>query len=192
MDQDLVEQAIGELLSPKPTLELRPELYLWEKKTWGLHRGLVYLEQDSFSSSRDIEEAVRDVVATEFNLKWEWLRGFAFGACIKAREIPGDLNAIEKCVDIRNRLQGVFQWLIFAADKPPFSFGIHTWTEGYLSPIFRNIAAAIEETETPCHTFVRDKGRFFEFAQKAIALKGARVPEFDHRLETHPGRGSHV
>ncbi len=184
MDRDLIEQAVVGRLLPKRSAHPPANYHLWERKTWNLHRGVIYLECAGSSSAEDIHQSVRGVVASEFDLKWEWLRGFAFGACVRMSGIPADLHLLENCIDVRNRSRGVFQWLVFFSDEPAVAVGIHTWIEGYLSPVYHSIVGILRDAEIPCETFVRDQGAFFRFAQNAAALKGVKFPEFeDHRRE---------
>lgn len=140
---------------------------LWEYKTWNLHRGVIYLDRsEPFSSARDVEQQLRQIVASEYRLGWAWLRGFAFGACVHAPNLPPDAAVLEKCIDTYNRLKGVFQWLVYVSDSPRVAFGVHTWIEGYLSKTYRRLLQQVILSGLACPSFVRDKGNFFAFAQK--------------------------
>lgn len=176
MELELIQNAIGSDLRDMRAKSGEGAYHLWEHRTWNVHRGVVFLEQrEPFASSQEVEDRLRSVVRDEFPLGWTWLRGFAFGACVKAPSLPTDGEKLEQIIDIRNRIKGVFQWLVYHSASPSVAFGIHTWTEGYLSPTYRRILEAIREGGTECQGFVRDKGLFFEFTQK---MARARMEEF--------------
>ena len=178
MDPVTVEEAIAARLTPKEPRSLSAPYALWEIRRLQLHRGVVYLRSETPSSASEIHERLRSIVADEFNLRWTWLRGFGFGAVIHTKSLPSDLHLLENCIDRRNRLCGVFQWVVFVSDEPAVAFGIHTWMEGYLSGIYRALLATVRAREIPCEAFVRDKGAFFAYAQRIVRLKGVSLAEF--------------
>ena len=178
MDPVTVEEAIAARLAPKEARSPDASYTLWEIRRWQLHRGVIYLDYDTAGSAVELRDQLRQIVACEFDLRWTWLRGFGFGVVVHSRSLPSDLHLLESCIDRRNRLSGVFQWVVFVSDEPSLAFGIHTWMEGYLSSVYRTLIATLKERQLPCQTFVSDKGAFFTFAQRIVRLKGVSLAEF--------------
>jgi hypothetical protein len=46
---------------------------------------------------------------------------------------PDDLKAL---VDVRENEQGDLQWVVLVASDVRVALGVHTWVEGYLSPVY--------------------------------------------------------
>ncbi len=116
---------------------LETEWRLWEHKTLNIHRGVLHWRPtDQFSSLAQMSERVREQAESRFRVSW-W-RGFAFGALIEAETIPPDLSAMEDWIDTRANRRGTWQWAIYACAPAQIAVGVHTWQEGFLSPVYRD------------------------------------------------------
>ena len=168
MDVEKFSQLVQPELSPLTVRDRSAATRIWECRTLNSHRAVIYLdERTRFSSTAEVQTRLRDLLSSALNLRWIWLRGFAYGVYIHAPNLPDDAELLEQCVDIYNNSKGTLQWLVFVSDDPAIAFGIHTWAEVKLSLTYRNIIAAIETGGGPrCQSFVRDKGAFFEFVTK--------------------------
>jgi hypothetical protein len=178
MNATIFERAVQPELMPVSVKTSVPStvLRIWERRTLNSHRAVLYLDkQTPFHNAAEVQKTLRELVASQLNLRWIWLRGFSYGAFIHVPSLPDDVEALEKCVDIYGNNKGTLQWLIFVSDTPAIAFGIHTWAEVKLSTTYKSAIAAIERSGLPFHTFVRDKGAFFNFVTK---LKQNPLPDF--------------
>jgi hypothetical protein len=177
--QDLIRDAVQSDLRELVTARASASYALWERKTLNIHRGVVFLQASSASSTAEmLLSQVRDTVSAEFNLTWSWLRGFGFGAVVYSRSFPSDIEKILGFIDRYNSSRGVFQWLIHVTDDLPMGFGTHMWAEGYLSGTYRRLIALLQARGMDCPSFVQDKGAFFSFLQ-SIGKLG--TPTFQSR-----------
>jgi hypothetical protein len=151
--------------------------HLWRYSSFNTYRGVIELEKSTPTKVADLETEIRGIVAKEFRPKRSWLRGFAFGACVAAPLFPRDAERLPDCIDIYNRFGGVWQWLVYVAMDQRLACAIHTWSEGYLSPVLRRLVGEIEASGISCPTFVRKKGPIFGFAE---AIGRQPLQDFRH------------
>jgi len=56
---------------------------------------------------------------------------------------PDDLKVL---VDVRENEKGTLQWVVLVASDARIALGVHTWIEGYLSPVYRDTLQALAKT----------------------------------------------
>ncbi|GHT96860.1 hypothetical protein FACS1894116_14580 [Betaproteobacteria bacterium] len=64
-------------------------------------------------------------------------------------------------VDTKARSRGTWQWLIVANQAGRAVFGIHTWTEGYLTPVYVSLLKQLEAAGYACQSVTKPPDKFF-------------------------------
>jgi len=119
-----------------------PGWMFWELRTLNMHRvvGLAG-EYRQFADARDLEAEIRGVLTRNF--KRAWWRGIAYGVVVEVSAISLRTDDLKLLVDIRENEKGTLQWVILVANHARTALGVHTWIEGYLSPVYRDILQAL-------------------------------------------------
>lgn len=171
-----VEEILDTHLNSREDI-LGTEWRLWEHKTLNLHRGVLrWRAADRIASLPQMSESVREQVESRFRVAW-W-RGFAFGTLIEAETIPPDLPTIEDWIDTRANRQGTWQWAIYSCAPHRVAIGVHTWTEGFLSPVYRDLLDCYRSRDYEVGSFRKEKDRLMKFLTTVASLKGYRFKEF--------------
>lgn len=123
---------------------------LWEKKNFNIHRGLIEFTAPDALSIHDLANQVREGVREEF--RPGWFRGFGFGAIIHFPKVPADFTEICQHVDTRNKLHGVWQWVVVCLDEEKVALGIHTWLHGYLRPVYDSVLEQLKKDGYNCES----------------------------------------
>jgi hypothetical protein len=160
------------------------EWQIWEHKTLNIHRGVLYWSpSDASLTFAEMENRVRKKVAESYRVSW-W-RGFAFGVVVHSKAVPPDISAIESTIDTRVSGKGTWQWTVLACSARQTAVGVHTWVEGYLSPVYRQCLDQSESQGWIVGDFKKEKDKLMQFLTSAARIKGYRLKEF----ETRDGRG---
>lgn len=135
---DLAEEIAGSTSSRLRPIEFPGDLdwRFWEKRNWNLHR-VVALWTPGSSSAREVGIAARAVIEKRFRCAW-W-RGLGFGVVVEVRDVEGFPEAFLPLVDGRENRAGTWQWVILVSSSRRKAAGLHTWIEGYLSPVYRGL-----------------------------------------------------
>ena len=128
-------------LAPRADLA-EPGWRFWERRTLNLHRVVALWS----ARGRALDPATfggeaRAVVRRHFRRAW-W-RGLGFAvvvACDAVRLGPDETKGL---IDGRENAQGTWQWLVQVAPAQRAVVGAHTWIEGYLSPLYRELLDAL-------------------------------------------------
>jgi hypothetical protein len=97
---------------------------------------------------------------------------------------PGDLKLL---VDIRENNKGTLQWVILVASHAQTALGVHTWIEGYLSPVYRDILQALAAKGYQIASAKREKDGLMKFltavadvdvTTKSLGTRRTLFPEF--------------
>jgi hypothetical protein len=170
-----------------PRNDLRePDWTFWELRTLNCHRvvGLAG-EYRQFADARDLEGEIRGVLTRNF--KRAWWRGIAYGVVAEVSAISLCTDDLKLLVDIRENGKGTLQWVILVASHARTTLGAHTWVEGYLSPVYRDILQAQAGMGYQIASVKRDKDGLMKFltqvadVDRAIQSLGTRrtfFPEF--------------
>ena len=154
------------------------EWRLWEYKSFNMHRGVLHWQPvgDPLSCG-ELAQAIRQRVKDTYRVSW-W-RGMAFGALVEVRDLPEDVTSIDASIDTRSNSQGTWQWLALVCREAKVAIGVHTWTEGYLTPAYRELLAHYESSGYRTGSFKKEKDRLIQFLTAAAKLKGFRFREFE-------------
>lgn len=154
------------------------EWQVWEHKTFNIHRGvLCWRPSRSHLSFAEMTALVRESVKAHYPVSW-W-RGFGFGVLIEARALPPDLADIDDAIATRAAEKGTWQWTVFACEPARTCIGVHTWTEGYLSPVYRQLIARYESLGWSVGSFKKEKDHLMQFLTAAARIKGHGLHEFE-------------
>ena len=172
-------------LQPRTDLG-QPGWMFWELRTINRHRvvGLV-TPYRQFVDAHDLEAEIRRVVS--HNFKRSWWRGMAYGVVAELGTISLGAEDLKTLVDVRENSRGTLQWVILAAGRARAALGVHTWMEGYLSPVYRGTLQALAATGYAVASAKREKDGMMKVLtgvadlDAALGSLGARtgaVPEF--------------
>ena len=148
-----------------------------------LHRVVGLLRGDRhFTDARALDAELRGVLARNF--KRAWWRGIAYGVMANIRALsltPDDLKIL---VDAYENEKGTMQWVILVAGDAREVTGVHTWIEGYLSPVYRAALQRLQERGYKVSSVRKEKDGLLRFLTgvadaRALALTGrVAFPEF--------------
>jgi hypothetical protein len=171
-----------------------PGWKFWELRTLNIHRvvGLAG-EYRQFADARDLEAEIRGVLTRNF--KRAWWRGIAYGVVAEVSAISLRSADLKLLVDIRENKKGTLQWVILVANQARAVLGVHTWIEGYLSPVYRDILQALGTKGYQVASAKREKDGLMKFltavADVDIAIQslGTRKTVFPEFREIAVPRG---
>ncbi len=153
------------------------EWSIWERKTWNMHRGVLrYRPNRQGIPFSEINDAVREHVARSFQISW-W-RGFAFGVVVQLQSMPSDVAGVVDSIDGRARSSGCWQWAILACDPLKTAFGVHTWMEVALTPVYRALLEDLRVQGFEIGSFKKEKDDLMKFLTAVAKFKGHGMSEF--------------
>jgi hypothetical protein len=174
----------------RPRNDLRESGWtFWELRTLNLHRVVGLLnEYRQFADAHDLGAEIRVVVSRNF--KRSWWRGIAYGVVAEVAAISLSPDDLKILVDIRENSKGTLQWVILVASHARVALGVHTWIEGYLSPVYRGTLQTLAETGYQVASVKREKDGLMKFltgvadlnvALRSLGTRREAFPEFrDH------------
>jgi hypothetical protein len=115
----------------------------------------------------------------------------AYGAIVEVEHIRVSTEELESLVDVRDNRKGTLQWVILASSVEPSALGVHTWIEGYLSPVYRGVLRRLADSGYEVGSVCRGKDRLMEAlttaadlhtAVRTFGLKRSMWQEFDDKF----------
>ena len=163
-----------------------PGWTFWELRSLNIHRvvGLAG-EYRQFADARDLEAEIRGVLTRNF--KRAWWRGIAYGVVAEVSAISLRPDDLKMLVDIRENEKGTLQWVILVASHVQTALGVHTWIEGYLSPVYRDILQTLAAKGYQVASVKREKDGLMKFltavadvdvAIQSLGTRKTLFPEF--------------
>ena len=160
-----------------------PSWTFWERRTVNIHRvvGLSRAER-RFTDARTLDTELRAAFARNF--KRAWWRGIAYGAVVNVGTLtlaPDDLKIL---VDEYENSKGTMQWAILLAGDEPRAIGVHSWVEGFLSPVYRAVLQGLSDHGYRIESVMKEKNGLMTVLTavadaRARAYTGRRAfPEF--------------
>lgn len=143
--------------SPKTQGE---ELFLWRRKTLNIYRGVI----ETSCSTNDpatVSEKIRTLVKEEFD-PGSFIP-FAFGTVLHFESEAPPSEIMASFIDTRARSEGTWQWLVVTNGTTKRAYGVHTWMEGYLTPVYLQILKDLENSGYACSNSAREPERLFRF-----------------------------
>lgn len=161
----------------------------WELRTLNMHRVVGYVNgHRQPTNARDLEAEIRGVVSRKF--KRAWWRGMAYGVVAEVAAISLSTDDLKILVDLRENSKGTLQWVILVASHARVALGVHTWMEGYLSPVYRGTLQALAEAGCKVSSAKREKDGLMKFLTgvadlnvtlRSLGTRREAFPEFrDH------------
>jgi len=119
-----------------------PNWRFWELRNINMHRvvGLA-TEYRQLTGASDLGQEIRTVL--ERNFKRAWWRGIAYGVVMELSAVSLAANDLKMLVDIRENEKGDLQWVVLVSSDARTVLGVHTWIEGFLSPVYRDVLGAL-------------------------------------------------
>lgn len=165
-----------------------PGWTFWERRTLNLHQ-VVGLSRSapSYPNVRCLDAALRGTFSR--NVRRAWWRGIGYGAVVNAGALRAATNDLKVLVDAREKSRGTMQWVVLVSADGQTVTGVHTWIEGFLSPVYRTILAAL--AGQGCHVSSVMKGKD-GLMRVFTALADDRRPNHRSRAATDaPWRTGH-
>ena len=172
-------------MRPRNDLSERGWMF-WELRTLNMHRVVALAgEGRQFADARDLEAEIRRVLTRNF--KRAWWRGIAYGVVAEVSAISLRTDDLKSLVDIRENEKGTLQWVILVASGARTAVGVHTWIEGYLSPVYRDILQALAAKGYQVASGKREKDGLMKFltavadvdiAIQSLGTRKTLFPEF--------------
>jgi hypothetical protein len=78
-------------------------------------------------------------------------------------------------VDVRENEKGTWQWTLLACPAMKVAVGIHTWTSGYLSPVYQSLANHFKSEGYNVGNFKKEKDKLMAFL---VAISGKKFEEY--------------
>jgi hypothetical protein len=145
----------------------------WELKNLNMHRVVGHLRATrSYSGPGELEQDLRDAVARHFRRSW-W-RGMAYGVIVDAVPLES-LESVMDVVDMRDNRRGTLQWVILISPDSRAAVAVHTWIEGYLSPVYRSVLERLEEQKVDVSRMTRPKDGIVGLLFDVADLRAAAV-----------------
>jgi len=181
-------------VTPK-SMQLRSNLpepgwTFWERRTLNIHRvvGLSRAER-RFTDAHTLDAELRATFARNFQRAW-W-RGIAYGAVVNVGTLkltPDDLKIL---VDEYENNKGTMQWVILLTGDARKATGVHTWIEGFLSPVYRAVLQALSDSGYQIESVMKEKNGLMRFltavadARTRAYTGHAAFPEFRDPFRNH-------
>jgi hypothetical protein len=160
-----------------------PGWTFWERRTLNIHRVVGLSRADRrFTDARALDTELRATFARNFTRAW-W-RGIAYGAVVNVGTLtltPDDLKIL---VDEYENEKGTMQWVILLTGDAPKATGVHTWIEGFLSPVYRSVLQALSDSGYQIESVMKEKNGLMRFltavadARTRAYTGHAAFPEF--------------
>jgi len=157
-----------------------PGWEFWELRNLNMHRVVGLLERPRpLEDPRELETEIRSAILRNF--KRSWWRGLAYGVVVEPAHVSWSADDLKGLVDIYENRKGVLQWIILAESGESHAIGVHSWVEGYLSPVYRAILDALTAAGWRVSRAIRGKDGLLKFLTIVSESKGVRFPEFRDR-----------
>jgi hypothetical protein len=163
-----------------------PGWTFWELRTLNMHRVIGLLSEcRQFTGAHDLEAEIRGVISRNF--KRSWWRGMAYGVVAEVSLISLGSDDLKVLVDVRENEKGTSQWVVLVASDARIALGVHTWIEGYLSPLYRDTLQALAKTGYQVASAQKEKDGLMKFltagadvdvALHSFGTKRVAFPEF--------------
>jgi hypothetical protein len=116
----------------------------WERRTINIHRvvGLLRAQRQP-ADAQTLDAELRSVLARDF--KRAWWRGIAYGVVVEADVPAWPSDDLQVMVDARENSHGTMQWVILVNATAQRVTGVHTWAEGFLSPVYWTVLLSVKE-----------------------------------------------
>jgi hypothetical protein len=122
-----------------------PGWMFWERRNLNLHRVIGLLNRSRpYTDVRMLDAELRGVLARRF--KRAWWRGIAWGVVVDGGANPFTPDALRVLVDTYENRRGTMQWVVLVDGGGREATGVHTWVEGYLSPVYRAVLQQLERS----------------------------------------------
>ena len=109
----------------------------------------------------------------------------AYGVVADVGAISLGVEDLKTLVDVRENSRGTLQWVILVAGRARGALGVHTWMEGYLSPVYRGTLQALAATGYAVASAKRDKDGVMKFLT-GVADLNAALRSLGTRTEAFP------
>ena len=160
-----------------------PGWAFWERRNLNMHRvvGLFRGSQQA-TDARRLDAELRGALARNF--KRAWWRGIAYGVVANVGAVSWTPDDLKLLVDAYENEKGTMQWVVLVTGDTRKVTGVHTWIEGYLSPVYRDILQTLAARGCQITSIMKGKDGLMKFLTavadgrtRALTGHGA-FPEF--------------
>jgi hypothetical protein len=154
-----------------------PGWAFWELRNLNMHRVVGVWRADTMPASpAELDDSIRGAIARNFHRSW-W-RGLAFGVVVVLPTVPWSPDDLRAIVDIRENRHGVLQWAVIATHDGRAAVGVHTWELVFLSPLYRDVTAALTAAGCQVTRAVKGKDGLMQLLTTVSSWQGTTFPEY--------------
>jgi hypothetical protein len=158
-----------------------PGWHFWERRNLNLHRVVGLWSRPPAPRAEESDSLpVRAALGRHFRRSW-W-RGLAFGVIVESDEVLLGPEASKELIDGRENAAGTWQWLVQVAPARKVVVGVHTWIEGFLSPLYRGLLDGLAR-EYQVVSLRKDRDGLMRLL---TSVKPGLFPEFRNELGPRP------
>jgi hypothetical protein len=155
-----------------------PDWSFWERRNLNIHRVVGLWTPRQRLEASELKTEARSAIARHFHRSW-W-RGLAFGVVAAVRDITLSPSDLQELIDGRENVKGTWQWVVLVSDSKKAALGVHTWIEGYLSPVYRDLLGELQGTEYQVTSVRKEKDGLLKFL---TAAKPRAFPNFRNEIQ---------
>jgi hypothetical protein len=144
----------------------------WELRNLNMHRVVGFRRTGDSVDARTLDAELRGTLARNF--KRAWWRGIAYGVVADVGNMTFTTDELKILVDERENTNGTMQWVVLLSGTDSrTATGVHTWIEGFLSPVYRSILETLSQNGYTIESVMKEKDGLMRFLT-AVADARAR------------------
>jgi hypothetical protein len=150
----------------------------WERRNLNMHRLVGLWSLPRTMGATELNTEARAAIGRHFHRAW-W-RGLAWGVVVEVPDIALSSEDLKELIDVRENVRGTWQWLVLVSGAKKTVLGAHTWTEGYLSPVYRGLLSRLQERGFQVTSVRREKDGLMKIL---TAARPRAFPEFQDEFQ---------
>lgn len=153
------------------------EWSFWERRNLNMHRVVGLWTANGSLETAELGTEARSALGRHFRRAW-W-RGLGFGIAVSVPELALSAEDVAELVDVRENAKGTWQWIVLVSRSKKEALGVHTWIEGYLSPVYRNLLGGLQASGWEVASARREKDGLMRIL---TAARRRAFPDFRNEI----------
>lgn len=139
-----------------------PGWTFWEHRNINIHRVVGFLRAArEYPDARALDAELRGAMARHF--KRAWWRGIAYGVVANVGALAPSPEDLKILGDAYENAKGTMQWVILIGPDARTATGVHTWVEGFLSPVYRSVLQSLSGKGCQVASVMKEKDGVLRF-----------------------------